>query len=96
MVSHLELDTLECEVKWALGGITMNKTSGGDGSPVVLFKSLNDDAINCCTQYVSKLRKFSSDHRTGKGQVSFQSQRNTMSKNVQTTIQLGSSHMLAR
>ena len=46
MVTHLELDTLECEVKWALGVITMNKDNGGDGSPVVLFKSLNDDAVN--------------------------------------------------
>ena len=46
VVTHLELDTLECEVKWALGVITMNKDNGGDGSPVVLFKSLNDDAVN--------------------------------------------------
>ena len=45
VVTHLELDTLECEVKWALGVITMNKDNGGDGSPVVLFKSLNDDAV---------------------------------------------------
>ena len=37
MNMHLELDTLECEVKWALGSITMNKASGGDGSPVELF-----------------------------------------------------------
>ena len=45
MVSHLELDTLECEVKWALGGITMNKTSGGDGIPTELFQVLKDDTV---------------------------------------------------
>ena len=44
MVSHLEPDILECEVKWALGSITMNKTSGGNGIPVELFQILKDDA----------------------------------------------------
>ena len=48
----------------------------------------------CCTQYVSKFGKFSSAHRTGKGQFSFQSQRKVMPKNAQTTAQLHSSHML--
>ena len=46
MVTHLELDILECEVKWALGSITMNKASGGDGIPVELFQILEDDAVN--------------------------------------------------
>ena len=45
MVTHLKLDILECEVKWALGSITMNKTSRGDGTPAELFKILKDDAI---------------------------------------------------
>ena len=44
VVTHLELDTLEFEVKWALGSITMNKASGGDGIPVELFQILKDDA----------------------------------------------------
>ena len=43
--THLEPDILECEVKWALGSITMNKTSGGDGIPVELFHILKDDAV---------------------------------------------------
>ena len=43
--THLELDILECEVKWALGSITMNKASGGDGIPVELFQILKDDAV---------------------------------------------------
>ena len=71
MVNHLEPDILECEVKWALGNITMNKTSGGDGIPAELFLML----LKCCTQYVSKFGKLNRGHRTGKGQFSFQSQR---------------------
>ena len=45
MITHLEPDVLECEVKWALGSITMNKTSGGDAIPVELLKILKDDAV---------------------------------------------------
>ena len=44
-LTHLEPDILECKVKWALGSITMNKASGGDGIPVELFQSLKDDAV---------------------------------------------------
>ena len=45
MITYLETDILECEVKWALGKITMNKVSGGDGIPVELFQILKDDAV---------------------------------------------------
>ena len=45
MITHLEPDILECEVKWALGSITMNKASGGDGIPGELFQILEDDAV---------------------------------------------------
>ena len=45
MITHLEPDILECEVKWALGSITMSKASGGDGIPVVHFQILKDDAV---------------------------------------------------
>ena len=45
VITHLEPDILECEVKWALESITMNKTSGGDGIPVELFQILKDDAV---------------------------------------------------
>ena len=45
MLTHLEPDILECEVKWALGSITMNKASGGDGIPVELFQILKNDAV---------------------------------------------------
>ena len=46
IITHLESDILECEVKWALGSITMNRASGGDGIPVELFQILKDDAMN--------------------------------------------------
>ena len=45
VITHLESDILECEVKWALGSITMNKTSGGDRIPVELFQIMKDDAV---------------------------------------------------
>ena len=45
VITHLEPDILECEVKWALGSITMNKASGSDGVPVELFQILKDDAV---------------------------------------------------
>ena len=96
MITHLEPDILECEVKWALESIIMNKASGGDGIPVQLFQILKDDAVKCCTQYASKFGKLSSSHRTGKGQFSFQSQRKAIPKNAQTTAQLHSSHTLVK
>ena len=86
VITDLEPDILECEVKWALESITTNKASGGDGMPVELFQILKDDAVKCCTQYASKFGKLSSGHRTGKGQFSFQSQRKTISKNAQDQI----------
>ena len=95
-ITHREPDILECEVKWALGSITMNKASGRDGIPVELFQILKDDAVKCCIQNVSKFGKLSSGHRTGKGQFSFQSQRKAMPKNAQTTAQLHSSHTLVK
>ena len=71
----------------------MNKASGGDGIPVELFQILKDDAVKCCTQYDSKFGKFSSGHRTGNGQFSFESQRKATPKSGQTTAQLHSSHI---
>ena len=75
VITDLESDILGCEVKWALGSITMNKASGGDGIPAELFQILKDDVVKFCTQYARKFGKLSSVHRTGKGQFSFQSQR---------------------
>ena len=90
VVTHLEPDILECEVKWALGSITTNKASGGDRIPAELLQILKDDTVKSA-QYISKFGKLSSDHRT-EGQFSFQSQRKVMPKNVQTPAQLYSFH----
>ena len=86
VITHLEPDILECEAKWALENITMNKASGSDGNPRELFQTLKDDAV--------KVRH--SCHRTGKDQFSFQSLRMAMPKNPQTTVQLPSSHTLVK
>ena len=91
VVIHLEPEIMVCEAKWALGNITMNKVSAGDGITAELFQILKDDAVKFCNQYASRAGKLSSGHRTGKGQFSLQSQRKAMPKNAQTTSQ---SHML--
>ena len=96
MITHLERGILECEVKWALGSITMNKASVGNGIPVELFQILKDDAVKVLHSICHKFGKLSSGHRTGKDQFSFQSQRKAMPENAQTTTQLYSSHMLAK
>ena len=96
MITHLEPDILECEVKWALGSITMNKASGGDGIPARIFQILKDDAVKVLHSICQQIWKLSSGHMTRKGQFSFQSQRKAMPKNVQTTAQLHSSHMLVK
>ena len=57
MVTHLESDILECEVKWSLGSIIMKKATGGDGIPAELLKNLKMMLLKCCTQYVSKFGK---------------------------------------
>ena len=96
VITHLEQDILECKVTWALGSITKIKASGGDGIPVELFQILKMMLLKCSTQYASKFGKLQSGHRNEKGPFSFQSQRKAMPKNVQTTTQLHSFHMLAR
>ena len=88
MITHLEPDILECEVKWSLGSITMNKASGGDGIPAELFQIIKDDAVKVLHSIYQQMWKLSNGHRTGRGQFSFQSQRRAMPKNVPTTTQL--------
>ena len=96
MITHLEPDTLECEVKWALGSITTNKASGGDGIPAELFHILKDDAVKVLHSICQQIWKTQQWPQPGKGQFSFQSQRKTMPKNAQTTTQLYSAHTLVR
>ena len=74
----------------------MNKAGGGDGIPIELFQILKDDAVKVLHSICQQIWKMHSGHRTGKGQFSFQSQRKAMLKNIQTTAQLHSSHMLAK
>ena len=93
VITHLEPDILECEVKWALGSITTNKASGGDGIPVELFQILKDDAVKVLHSICQQNWKMQERPQTGKGQCSFQSQ---MPKNVQTTAQLRPPHMLVK
>ena len=64
VITHLEPDILECEVKWALESITMNKASGGDGIPVELFHILKDDAVkvlHSICQHVWKTQQWPQD-----------------------------------
>ena len=96
MITHLEPDILECEVKWAVASITTNRASGGDGIPVELFQILKDDAVKGAALNMPANLENSSGHRTGKGPFSFQSQRKAMPKNAQTTTQLHSSHTLVK
>ena len=98
VITHLEPDILECEVKWALESITMNKASGGDGIPVELFQILKDDAVKVLHSICRQIWKTQQwpGNSAGKGQFSFQSQRKAMPKNTQTTAQLHSFHMLVK
>ena len=93
VITDLEPDILECDVKWALESIIMNKASG---IPVELFQILKDDAVKVLHSICQQFGKLSSGHKTGKGQFSFQSQRKAMPKNAQTTTQLHSSHTLVK
>ena len=96
VITNLEPDILECDIKWALESITMNKGNGGDRIPAELFQILKDDAVEVLHSNASKSGILSSGHRTGKVQFSFQSQRKAMPKNAQTTAQLHSSHRIAK
>ena len=96
VITHLEPDILECEVKWALGSITMNKASGGDGIPVELFQILKDDAVKVLHSICQPIWETQQWPQDWKRSVFIQSQRKAMPKNAQTTTQLHSSHTLAK
>ena len=96
MITHLEPDILECEVKWVLGSITINKAGGGDGIPSELFQILKDNAVKVLHSIFQHFGKLSSGHRTGESLFSFQSPRKAIPKNAQTTSQLHPCHMLVK
>ena len=91
MITHLEPDIPECEVKWALGSITMNKASRGDEIPVELFQILKDDAVKILHSIFQQIWKLYSGQ--GLEKVSFHSnpkERQCHRVNVQATTQLHS------
>ena len=96
VITHLNPDILQCEVKWALESITTNKASGGDGIPVELFQILKDDAVKVLHSVCQQIWKTQQWPQGWKSQFSFQSQRKAVPQNAQTTIQLHSSHMLVK
>ena len=96
VITHLEPDILECEVKWALESITTDKVSGGDGIPVELFQILKDDAVKVLHSICQQIWKTQQWPQDWKSQFSFQSQRKAMPKSAQTTTQLHSSHTLVK
>ena len=96
VITHLEPDILEREVKWALGSVTTNKASGSDEVLIELFQVLKYDAVKVLHSICQQIGKTQQWWQTGKGQFSFQSQRKAKSKNIQTTAQLYSSHTLAK
>ena len=96
VITDLEPDILECEVKRALGSITTNKASRGDGIPVELFQILKDDAVKVLHSICQQIWRSQQWPQDWKRSVSFQSQRKAMPKNAQTITQLHSSHMLVK
>ena len=96
VITQLEPDILESEVKWALGSITANRASGGDGIPVELFQILKDEIVKVLHSICQQIWKTQQWPQDWKISVSFQFQRKGMPKNVQTTTQLHSSHTLVK
>ena len=96
MITHLEPDILESEVKWALESITMNKASGGDGIAVELFQILKNDAVKVLHSICQQIWKTQQWPQDGKRSVFIPIKRKTMPKNAQTTTQLHSSHTLVQ
>ena len=100
IITQLQPDILEWEVKWAIGRITVIKPGRGDGISAEIFQILRDDAVkvlhSLCQQIWKTQQWLRKGHRNGKGQFSFQSQRKSVPKNAQTTEQLLLFHMLAK
>ena len=91
VITHLEPDILECEVKWALESMTTNKASGGDGNPVELYKILEDYAVKVLHSIHQKIWKTQQCPLDWKMSIFI-----PIPKNAQTTAQLHSSHRLVK
>jgi len=94
VITHLEPDILECEVKWALGSITTNKASGGDGIPVELFQILKDDAVKGLHSICQQIWKTQQWPQDWKRSVFIPIPKKGNAKECSTTAQLHSSHTL--
>ena len=95
VITDLGPDILESKVRWVLGSTIMNKASGGDGIPGELFQILKGDTVKVLHSICQKIYKTQQWPQDWKSSFSFQSQRNAMPKNAQTTAQLHSSQKLA-
>ena len=96
VITHLEPDILECEVKWALESITTNKASGGDGIPVELFQILKNDAVKKLQSICQQSWKTQQWPQDWKRSVFIPIPKKGNAKDVQTTTKLHSSHTLAK
>ena len=96
MITHLEPDILECKVKWALGSITTNKASGGDGIQADLFQILNEDTVKVLHSINQQIWKIQQWPQNQKWSVFIPIPKKDNAKNIQTTAQLQSFHMLAK
>ena len=95
VITHLGPDVLECEVKWALGSITMNKAGGDDGIPIELFQILKDDAVKVLHSICQQIWKTQQWSRDSKRSVFISIPKKGNTKDAQTTAQLHSFHTLA-
>ena len=96
MITHLEPDILPYEFKWVSGGITMNKASGGDRIPVELFQILKDDAVKVLHSICLQIWKTQQWPQFWKRSVFIPILKKGKAKNVQTTTELHSFHILAK
>ena len=97
MITHLESDILQCEVKWALGSIATNKARGSDGIPAQLFKSLKDGAVKVLRSLNMSANLENSAVATGLEKVSFHSNpKKRQCQRMLKTTQLHSSLMLVK
>ena len=92
--THLELDILECEIRWVLGSITTNKASGGDGIPVELFQILKDDAVKVLHSIRQEIWNTQQWPQDWKRSVFIPIPKKGNAKECSTTAQLHSSHTL--
>ena len=96
VITDLQPDILECEVKWALESITTNKASGGDGISVELFPILKEDAMKVLHSINQQIWKTQQWPQDWKRSVFIPIPKKAMPKNAQTTTQLHSSHTLVK